>query len=328
MSHLAKHLWVRRSIVLSFAPVAIAFAVACSGETTAPAGDDPPAAARAIHILLDGRPAQAALEVGAFGAISFTVAEEDADGRLTPVAGRKVIWGSTYPAIMEAYEGVDNGYALVKRNGRARLIAELDGMRDTVALEIAQVAVAARVLVDTLVVLTEDAMNLGGGATGHDPFDFHVIRVDSNGYEVPSSEEISFAPTDDAPFSITSDGGGNLASLVGTRPGTGKLIVTLGNRSDTVHVQVTNTYRVVRLVEMPSGLLRVFPDTATIPAGAAVVFQNEASFVTSVDGARQAGQEWRAGPILVRGREAQIFTSPDVYSYAWGGEPRAVVVTP
>ena len=328
MSHLAKHLSVPRWAIASLAPAAVALAVACSGETTAPAGDDPPAVARAIHILLDGRPAESVLEVGAFGAISFTVAEEDAGGSLTPVAGRKVVWGSTYPAIMEAYVGVDNGYALVKRNGRARLIAELDGLRDTVSLEIAQVAVAARVLADTLVVLTEDAVDLGGGSAPHAPLDFQVIRVDSNGYEVPSSEEIRFSPTDDAPFAVTSDPSGDLASLVGVRPGTGKLVVTLGNRSDTVLVQVTDAYRVVRLVEMPSGLLRVFPDTATIPRGAAVVFQNESSFTTSVDGAGAGGQGWRVGPILIRGREAQIFDSADVFSYGWGGGARAIVVTP
>lgn len=328
MFHRAKHLSVRRSVVLSLAPLAIAFAIACGGEPTGvgdPAVDSGP---RAIHILLDGRPVGERLEIGALGAVSFTLAEEQADGQLRPILGRRVVWGSTYPAIAEAYEGLDVGYALVKRNGRARIIAELDELRDTVALEIAQVAVAARVLADTLVVLTADAVDLGGGSDPHDALRFPVIRVDSNGYEVVSSEEISFSTHDEAPFTVASDQLGDLASIQGIRPGVGKLVVTLGDVSDTVVVQVTDAYRVVRLVEMPSGLLRVFPDTAHIPSGAAVIFQNEASFTTHLGADHSASIQWRAGPIQVHGREAQLFTEPAVYSYAWGGAHRAIVVNP
>jgi hypothetical protein len=59
-----------------------------------------------------------------------------------------------------------------------------------------------------------------------------------------------------------------------------------------------------------------------------VIFQNEASFTTSIAGSSLVSTSWRAGPIPTNGREAQLFTVPAVYTYGWGGTPRAVIVTP
>ena len=59
-----------------------------------------------------------------------------------------------------------------------------------------------------------------------------------------------------------------------------------------------------------------------------MIFQNEASFTTSVASSFLVPTSWRAGPIPSNGREAQLFTEPAEYTYGWGGGWRTIVVTP
>src|SRR5687768_2186078 len=112
MNHRAQHLPVRSIVAPLFAVLAISAGGACSGDG-APVGTDTRNDPRRIQILLRGQPVDSVLRVGAFGPIAFSIAEEDADGRLTPVTGRRIAWGSTLPSVAEAAAGADNGYAVV-----------------------------------------------------------------------------------------------------------------------------------------------------------------------------------------------------------------------
>jgi hypothetical protein len=93
-------------------------------------------------------------------------------------------------------------------------------------------------------------------------------------------------------------------------------------------VQVADSYRVIRFAETPSGARYVSPDTAHVSPGTAVIFQNDAPFLAYVGATGTTQGEWRAGPIPVHGREAQLFTAPRTYPYQWAGGERAVVVRP
>jgi hypothetical protein len=118
---------------------------------------------------------------------------------------------------------------------------------------------------------------------------------------------------------------------------------------------VADRYAVLRLIETGSATGHyTLPDTVRIPAGAAVIFQNETrGFIgfdgvdgviprstdaesspsgplqPTVNGRLQSGNvQWHVGPIPSNGREAQRFTSPGTYEFWWAGQPRTVIVTP
>src|SRR5687767_5057900 len=110
-----------RLLVAPIAAAAIVIGSSCTDGGDPVIAEPVPVAPR-IHILLRGEPTDSILRVGAFGAIAFSLAQEGPDGGLTPVTGRRIVWGSTSPSVAEVAVGADNGYAVVRRNGRARII--------------------------------------------------------------------------------------------------------------------------------------------------------------------------------------------------------------
>jgi hypothetical protein len=130
----------------------------------------------------------------------------------------------------------------------------------------------------------------------------------------------------DALFEIAPEPRGDTIAVLGLRAGAGALVTRFGDAADTVPVQVADAYRVVRLLESPSGARRTFPDTVRIPAGAAVVFQNETRGDLLVDS--YDSRSWRAGPVQPNGRRAQLFSREGTYPYYWHGAEGVVIVTP
>jgi hypothetical protein len=281
----------------------------------------------AIHITWNGVRMPDVVRTGARGTFRFDVELEDAAGKLHPRGDRRVTWGSTNPAVVDGGDQPGAAYIYLNQNGTARVIAHLDGLRDTVSFEIEQVAVAARVIADTVVTLSSDARDLSGGTNLYHAFRYAAIRVDSNGYPVSSTEPMRFDAGVDAPFEVAPEPRGDTIAVLGIRPGAGALITQFGAAADTVPVQIAAAYRVVRLIESPSGVRRTLPDTVRIPAGAAIVFQNETRGGLAINSFGSV-RAWRAGPVQPNGRRAQLFSSEGTYPYYWHGGEGVVIVTP
>jgi hypothetical protein len=310
-----------------------AFLFACSpAPTGAGDGGAPGETVRAVHIAdAAGIPLPATMRVGALGALFFTVVTEDASGALhvlDPDGDRQATWGSTNPGVADASRLRGSTQVQLNHNGEARIIAWLDGFRDTVTLEIEQVAVSGRVVADTIVTLSADARDLSGAPSAYHGFRYAAVRVDANGYAVATSEQLSFGAGEADLFDVVVETREDTIAVLGRRAGTGRLITRLGDAADTVPVQVADAYRVIRLVETPSGALRTLPDTVRIPAGTAVVFQNETRRAVIVGGYGADRVEWLAGPLQPNGRQAQLFTKPGIQPFEWSGGRGAVIITP
>lgn len=311
------------------ASLLVALTLGCGPAATGLPTEGPSGAAiRAIHITANGVPMPSVVRTGALGSFLADVVLEDAAGNLHPRGDRRVAWGSTNPAVADGGDQPGAAFIYLNRNGEAKIIAHLDGMRDTVAFQIAQVAVAGRLVADTVVTLTSDARDLSGAPSAYHAFRYAAVRVDSNGYTVSSTERIQFDPGLDAPFEVVPEPRGDTVAVLGIRAGAGALVTRLGDAADTVTVQIADAYRVVRLIETPGGALRTFPDTVRIPAGAAVILQNETRSAITIDGYVAQGVGWRAGPLQANGRQAQIFTKAGTYPYHWHGGEGLVIVTP
>ena len=314
----------------SAASLLIAITLGCSPAATALPTEGASAAIRAIHITRNGAPMASTVRTGALGTYLLDVALEDAAGGLHPRGDQRVTWGSTNPAVADGGEQPGPAIIYLNRNGEAKIVAYLDGMRDTVTFQIAQVAVGARVEADTVVALAADARNLNGAAHGYHDFRYGASRVDSNGYVVSSTVPMRFDAGVDPIFEVLSEPRGDTIVVRGIRTGTSALRTTFGEFTDVVPVQVTDAYRVVRLIETPSGALRTIPDTVRIPAGAAVVFQNETRRIVMIDsfdfGSHRTN--WRAGPLQPNGRQAQLFSKAGTHSYFWNGGEAFIIVTP
>jgi hypothetical protein len=306
----------------------IAIALGCSPNATGLPGGGPTVdGIRAIHITRNGAVLPSVVRLGALGSQRLDVVLEDAEGNLTPRVSQLVSWGSTNPGVADAAEEL-RGVIYVNRNGEAKIIAHLDGFRDTVTFQIAQVAVAGRVEADTLVTLTPDARNLNGAANGYHAFRYGAARVDSSGYVVSSQIPLRFDAGVDPLFEVQLEPRGDTIAVRGLRKGTSTLTTIFGDMTDIVPVQVTDAYRVVRLIETGSGALRTLPDTVRIPAGAAVIFQNETRSLLMIDSYGPQRVEWRVGPLRPNGLQAQLFSEPGNHTYSWNGGEGVVIVTP
>jgi hypothetical protein len=310
------------------AVLTLALALGCSPAATALSGDGPAGDIRAIHITRDGVEVPPVLRVGALGPILLDIVLEDATGSRIPRVDEQATWGSTNPGVADAGMQFARGEIYVNRNGEARIVAYFGGMRDTVTFQVAQVAVAGRVDADTIVTLTPDARNLNGAANGYHEFRYGAARLDSNGFAVSSTVPMQFDPGPDPIFNVQLEPRGDTIAVRGLRMGTSELHTTFGDFTDIVPVQVTDAYRVVRLIETAGGAMRTVPDTVRIPAGAAVIFQNETRNTLLLGAAAEHDGQWRAGPMRPNGRQAQLFTIPGRYLYNWLGGTGAVIVTP
>ena len=283
---------------------------------------------RAIHIVGNGARMPAVVRTGALATFNLDVELEDAAGDLHPRGNQRVTWGSTNPAVADGGDEPGAAFIYLNRNGEAKIIAHLDGMRDTVAFQIAQVAVSGRLVADTVVTLASDARDLSGALSAYHAFRYATVRVDSNGYTVRSTERLQFDAGPDAPFEVVPEPLGDTIAVLGTRAGVGTLVTRLGDAADTITVQVADAYRVVRLIETPSGALRTFPDTVQIPVGTAVIFQNETRSFLLIDSFGSERVNWRVGPLQPNGRQAQLFSKAGTHSYFWNGGEAFIIVTP
>ena len=300
----------------------------CSPESTGPAADAPGSDITAIHIARGGVPVDTLVRTGTLGSMSFELLLEDREGTLHPVGSTRVAWGSTHPSVLDQSFAAD-GQVFVFRhqNGRARLVAELGELRDSVAIEIRQVAVAARFDADTLVTLAPDARDITVGATAYHTFRFAALPVDSNGFRVDAAGPIEYTPLGDASFDIFPTQRGDTVFIAGRAARDGRLEVTFAGGTDTLDVQVADSYRVLRLSQASDGRPLPLPPSITIPRGTAIIFQNNTGSAALFGELERPTNQWRAGPVHPGTFEAQIFRSPGVYELWWSGARTLVIVT-
>ncbi len=285
-----------------------------------------PGGFRAIHIVRDGNPLPPVVRLGALGGVQLDIALEDVDGALHPRGAHRVSWGSTNPGVADAAEEAGSAYIRLNRNGEARIIAHFDGLRDTVTLQIAQVAALGTLVADTVVTLSPNARDLSGAPSAYHGFRYAAVRLDSTGHPVDSRQSLVFEAIPEGFVDIVPEAVGDTVAIFGNLVGSGSILVRLGEVVDTIPVQVSGAYRVVRLVETPSNAYFTVPETVQIPRGAAVVFQNETRHTTLVQSFIASG--WRAGWIQPNGRQAQLFSRTGAYDFFWPAGVGAVIVTP
>jgi hypothetical protein len=303
----------------------------CGPDATGLPPERPVDGIRAIHISRSGLPVDTIIRVGALGGIALDILIEEADGTIRGrLADERVVWGSTFPAVVDGGDQDGTAFMHLRRDGRAKVIAHHGGLRDTVAIEIAQVPVAVRFLADSVLVgLTPDARNVTGAQEFH-ALHYVAIREDSNGFGMPgsASSPIQYTVSPDAPFTLESTARGDTVTITGTQAGEGTITVQLGESSMPVPVTITDTFGLMRMIETPSGAFRTFPETVRIPVGAAVIFQNETRQAIGINLLRPLTSQTARRPIPMHGRGVRIFTEPGRYDVDWIGPPAVVIVSP
>ena len=315
--------------LLSLLPGALLLALpACSPESTSPLEESASDEITAIHIAQAGIPVASVLRTGALGSMSFELLLEARDGTMHRHDDTRTVWGSTHPSIVDEVFRLDGEMFVYRhQNGRARILAEVGPFRDTVIVDIQQVATAALLDADTLVTLTPNARDVTGATTLYHTFRFGAERVDSNGFVVPSTARIDYEAAPDAPFDVFPDSRGDTVSIAGRDVGDGRVVVRFAGRTDTLPVQVTDRYRVLRLTEFSNKVPRPLPFSITIPRGTAVIFRNETSSPATVTETLPDAPAWRSGAIPPGGYEAQLFNTPGVFEAHWRGELCRINVT-
>ena len=299
----------------------------CSPESTGPAPDLAGSEITAIHIARGGVPVDSTLRTSTLGSMSFELLLEDRNGTLHASGSTRIAWGSTHPSVLDAaFGGEGQVFAFRVQNGRARLVAEVGDLRDTVAVEIRQVAVAASFNADTIVTLAEGALDIMGAPTAYHTFRFAAHPVDSNGYRVSAAGPIVYTPLGDAQFDIYPTPRGDTLFIAGRAARDGRLQVELAGGTDTLHVQVAERYRVLRLTQGPDGRPLPLPSTITIPRGTAIIFQNNTALHALFDEPPRPNR-WRAGMISPGSFEAQIFRAPGTYDLWWANARTSIIVT-
>ena len=306
---------------------AVPLFAACAPESTAPNGGGPADEIRAIHIARTGLPVDTIMRTGALGGMSLSLLLELRDGSLRAYGDGPAVWGSTHPAVVdETFRTGGEVFLFRYRDGRARIIAGVGPYRDTVTIEVAQVPTRAILNADTLVTLAPDARDITGAPTAYHGFRFGAERLDSNNFTVHSTSRIVYEPMGGAPFEIFPDARGDSVSIAGQDVGTGRLLVRFAGRVDTLPVQVTDTYRVLRFSISSTGFPRRLPDTVVIPRGTAIIFRNDTAVPVEV-GDADGDPTWHVGPIPPGGRQAQLFATPGEYVLFWAGELCHIIVT-
>lgn len=314
----------------TFFPALVLTAVlsGCSPASTGPDPELPGSDITAIHIARGGVPVDSLIRTGTLGSMSFELLLEDRNGTLHQLGGRRAVWGSTHPSVLDEALG-DGGQVFVFRqqNGRARLVAQVGEMRDSVAVEIRQVAVSARLDVDTIVTLAPGARDVTGGPTAFHYFRFAAQPVDSNGYRVDATAPIQYTPIGDASFDIFPTPRGDTLFVAGRETRDGRLAIRFAGGADTLAVQVADSYRLLRLTESSDGQPLPLPPSVTVPRGTAIIIQNNTRFQALFGEQGRPTTSWRMGPVAPARTEAQVFRSPGVYELWWIGQRCLVIVT-
>ena len=300
----------------------------CAPESTGPDAERPGTDIVAIHIARGGVPVDSVMRTGALGTMSFELLLESRDGKLQPATTARIAWGSTHPSVLdEAFGAAGQVFVFRHQNGRARLVAQVGPLRDSVAVEIRQVAVLARLNVDTMVTLAPGARDITGAPTAYHTFRFGAVAVDSNGYRVESAERIEHFTVGDAPFEIFPSPRGDIVFVAGREARDGRAGIRFAGRIDTLPVQVADRYRVLRLTETPSGTLHPLPSSVTVPRGTAIIFQNNTSYIGVFGEPNRETLAWSTGPVYPGRFEAQLFRSAGVFEVWWGGQRCLITVT-
>lgn len=300
----------------------------CSPESTGPDAELAGSDITAIHIARGGVPVDTLIHAGSLGSMTFELLLESRDGTLHPAIDTRVAWGSTHPSVLDQ-SSASGGQVFVFRhqNGRARLVAQVGELRDSVAVDVRQVVVSARVRADTMVTLTLGARDLEGRPFITNRFRFIAEPVDSNGYRVAATERIEHFPLGAAPFGIAPTQRGDTLFITGHEARDGLLATRFAGRTDTVAVQVADRFHVLWLDYADDRTLEPLPRAITIPRGTAIVFINATDLIANFGEPTRAADAWRAGPVGPGQFEAQTFRSPGVYEVWWGGKRCLITVT-
>lgn len=308
---------MRRSLSLAVLWLTV---VSC-GDSTPPASGNRVAE---VMILRDGEEADTVYAVDFIGGLDLGAIALNSARRELPGNAYTISWSSSDGSIAS----VASGHVNLSRNGSAWIIARSAAFADSVRLAIAQVAQRARLRQDTVVAVTAGAAKLSGGAVDAtvqrpDTLRFEAYITDAAGTPAPSDSVIRYTNLDPSLFTIVSNARGDTVKIIGIAPGSGRIALRFLEFSDTVRVQVVSSYALVQITQGLDATI-VNPTNVSVPAGAAVLFQNGligGSFLV-------LGSGWRAGPIPSRLREANVFTQAGTFSYTVGSATATVTVTP
>ena len=303
-------------LLRALVPLATVLApAACGGDSSGP---DAFPVRNVVIRRPDGTAADTMERLRAFGPVAYRLQAFDAAGvQLT--ADRYVErWRSSNVDVASVSP---TGVATAVGNGRTVLVATADGVADSVALVVAQEAVAARAEQDTIVALAPGAVRLGAGAPLAGPAQFTVVRVDANGEEAPSPEPLVVTNLDPARIDVVHLPG-DTVRVTGLAPGDARITIAFGSFSTAMRVQVVSAYAVITVNASQDGII-LSPSSVTIPVGAAVLFRNGE---TASVGATGSG--WRVGPVAGGTYEGQLFTVPGTYTFTSGSANGTVVVSP
>lgn len=303
------------------ATIMLLVALISCGESTPPSNGDRVAE---VMIMQNGAEADTVYHLDYLGNFDLgAIGLNSARHELAPSA-YTINWSSSDASVAS----VQSGHVIASKNGSAWIVASSVGIKDSVRLEITQVARQAHSRQDTVVALTPGATKLSGttvdaGVQIPDTVRFAVYTTDRLGTDATSDANITFTNADPSIFTIVPNTKGDTVKIIGITAGTGRIALHFLEYTDTIRVQVVSSYAVVQLTQgLP--LVGISPTNVTIPPGSAVLFQNGqfgGNFIVS-------GTGWRAGPIPGRLREANVFTTAGTYSYTVGGTSATVTVAP
>jgi plastocyanin len=307
--------------------LAVAAAVTCDGSSTAPAGGG--ASAHSVQILVDGAPVAVESITSLLGSIPVSADVRDASGTTLAPAQYRADWGTTNPGLVVVTTDEFGTHVTPMHDGTAKIILQVGALRDTVTFLVHQVPYFIRVEQDTIVVPLASARILeapGASAEEWAVMRLTAYRIDENGTPVENSDEPIRYEVIDSLITVTPEGHGDTAQVVGLEAGSARFFVRFGDFARVVVAQVVDAISLVVISETPNHVVSVHPDTARITPGAAVVFLNGSSSILNIAGNASPSTAWRVGPIPPTGREAQRFTEPGVYTYSVAGVTHAIRV--
>lgn len=301
--------------------LAVVVSIMSCGDSTPPSSGDRVAE---VMILRNDAEADSVYHVDYLGGLDLRAIALNSVRHELPPAAYTIEWSSSDATIAS----VANGHVNVSRNGSAWIIARSASFADSVRLSIIQVARRARLRQDTVVALTPGATKLSGGNVDQtvqrpDTLRFEAYVTDVAGTPASSTASITYTNLNPAVFTIVPNVPGDTVKIIGIAPGSGRIALDFLEFSDTVQVQVVSAYALVQITQGLDGTI-VSPSDVSVPAGAAVLFQNGligGNFLV-------VGTGWSAGPIPSRLREANVFTQPGTFSYTVSSATATVTVTP
>ena len=169
--------------------------LACSGDSAPPTAPPPPVIPVATSVIVS----PASVGLASLGATARLTAEvRDQNGN--PMPGQTVAWSSSADTVA-AVDGT--GLVTAVANGAATITATVASVSGTAAVTVAQVAVATRVVPDSLIF---DALG--------DTASLTAVVADANGHVIAGAE-VTWASADSLVASVVPADGGVLVTAVG-----------------------------------------------------------------------------------------------------------------